>query len=313
MKRFYSVVFRLVMGTSAALIFQSASAQTDVDAIMIPKNYFCSGVMYSHSSWKDYWEGTFKRNNLNLGTVTTQIYGIMGNYGVSNKLNVLFSLPYVTTNASAGTLKGMKGVQDLSITAKYRPVKKEFGNSKLSVFALGGVSFPVTNYVADFLPLSIGMHSNNAWVRGMVDYQIHSFFITASGIYTRRSNINIDRTAFYTDQVHYTNEVKMPDMAGYNVRAGLRNRHWIAEAVIDHFVTLGGFDIRKNDMPFPSNKMIGTKAGVNFKYTFTSIRGLELTGGGNYVISGRNVGQGTTVDAGAFYIINLSKKKTTKS
>jgi hypothetical protein len=313
MKHFYLSVGRLMTCIiSCLLLFQSASAQTDMDAIMLPKNYFCSGAMYSHSSWKDYWEGTFKRSNLNLGTVTTQMVGIMGNYGISNKLNVLFNVPYVFTKASAGTLKGMNGIQDLSLTAKWMPLEKEVGKGTISLYALGGVSLPLTNYVADFLPLSIGMHSKDVFIRGMADYQLNNFFITVSGTYTRRSNINIDRTAYYTTEMHYTNEVKMPDMAGFNFRTGYRNSQWIAEAVIDNFTTLGGYDIRKNDMPFPSNKMNGTRAGVNFKYSFTSISGLELTGGGNYIIAGRNIGQSTTINAGVFYIIDLTKKKKTQ-
>jgi hypothetical protein len=267
--------------------------------------------MYTNSSWKNYWEGTFKRNNLNLGTVSTRMYGIMGNYGISNKLNVLFGLPYISTKASAGTLNGMKGIQDLSLTVKYLPVKVALGTGMLSVYALGGISVPMGNYVADFLPLSIGMHTKNAWVRAMIDYKVSNFFITASGIYTRRSNITIDRTAYFTSQMHYTNQVDMPDMTGYNVRAGLRNKQWIAEAVLDNFTTLGGFDIRKNDMPFPANRMNGTRAGVNLKYTFSSVRGLELTGGGNYIIAGRNIGQSTAINAGVFYIMDLTKKKKT--
>ena len=65
------------------------SAQTDIDAIMMEKNAFCVGPMYSYSSWKNYWEGTLKRKNLNLGKVSTQMYGVMGNYGITCKLNAL--------------------------------------------------------------------------------------------------------------------------------------------------------------------------------------------------------------------------------
>ena len=292
------------------LLANYAKAQTDADAIMIPKNNFCVGAMYSHSSWRDYWEGTFKRSNLNLGRVTTQMYGVMGNYGVTNKLNVLFGLPYVTTFASGGTLKGLKGVQDLSLSLKWMALHKAIGEGEISLFGLGGVALPVTNYVADFLPMSIGMHSKNIWLRGMADYQFSNFFVTASAIYTRRSNISIDRTAYYTTEMHYTNEVRMPDMASFNIRAGLRSRQWIAEVVVDRSKTLGGFDIRKNDMPFPSNKMNFTRAGINFKYTSHLVRGLELTGGSNYVISGRNVGQSFMLNGGAFYIMDFSKKKS---
>ena len=100
------------------------AAQTDMDAIMMEKNAFCVGPMYSYSSWKNYWEGTLKRDNLNLGKVSTQMFGLMGNYGITRKLNVLFSVPYVKTKASAGTLHGMEGIQDLSLFVKWRPFKK---------------------------------------------------------------------------------------------------------------------------------------------------------------------------------------------
>ena len=102
-----------------------ATAQTDMDAIMMEKNAFCVGPMYSYSSWKDYWEGTLKRENLNIGKVTTQMYSVMGNYGINRKLNALFSAPYVKTKASAGTLHGMDGIQDLSLFLKWRPFQKK--------------------------------------------------------------------------------------------------------------------------------------------------------------------------------------------
>ena len=54
------------------LSFIQLSAQTDMDAIMMTKNNFCTGLMYNSSNWTDYWEGTLKRNNENLGTVSTK-------------------------------------------------------------------------------------------------------------------------------------------------------------------------------------------------------------------------------------------------
>src|SRR4026209_2651728 len=108
-----SMAGRALLAGSCMFISFIVNAQTDMDAIMMEKNAFCVGPMYSYSSWKNYWEGTLKRENLNLGKVTTQMYGLMGNYGVTRKLNALFSVPYVRTKASAGTLQGMKGVQDL--------------------------------------------------------------------------------------------------------------------------------------------------------------------------------------------------------
>ena len=253
---------------TAFLCLQASSlfAQTDIDAIMMEKNAFCVGPMYSYSNWKNYWEGTLKRENLNLGKVSTQMFGLMGNYGICRKLNALFSAPYVKTKASAGTLHGLEGVQDLSLFLKWRPIQEKVGEGRLSFFAIGGVSFPLTNYVADFLPLSIGLRSKTAAARIMGDFEKNNLFITGSATYVLRDNIKIDRNAYYTTQMHYTNEVEMPDGANFNLRLGYRSFRLIAEAVVNNWTTLGGFDITRNNMPFPSNRMNATTVGVNVKY-----------------------------------------------
>jgi hypothetical protein len=285
------------------------SAQTDADAIMMTKNNFCTGFMYNSSSWTDYWEGTLKRNNDNIGKVSTNMYAVMGNYGVSDKLNILFGIPYVQTKASAGTLKGLKGLQDLSLWVKWNPIETKLGKGTVSVYGIGGVSFPTTNYVADFLPLSIGLHSTNLSLRGMVDYQVGNFFATASGTYVVRSNITIDRTSYYTTELHLTNEVSMPDAFNYQLRTGYRSGRMIAEAILNNWTTLGGFDITRNNMPFPSNKMNATTAGVNIKYNLKAVDGLSLIGGGSVTLAGRNMGQASSINAGVFYIFDFSPKK----
>lgn len=285
------------------------SAQTDMDAIMMSKNNFCTGLMYNHSAWSNYWEGTLKRNNDNLGTVSANMYAVMGNYGVSDKLNLLFGLPYVTTKASAGTLHGMKGLQDLSLWAKWMPVETKLGKGLFSVYGLGGISFPVSNYTPDFLPMSIGLHSTNLSLRAMLDYQVKNFFVTVSGTYVYRSNITIDRDSYYTTESHLTNEVFMPNMVNYQLRTGWRSGRMIAEAILNQSNTQGGFDITRNNMPFPSNRMNATTAGINIKYDIHAVDGLSLIGGGSVTLAGRNVGQASSINGGVFYILDFSKKE----
>ncbi|MFV5690956.1 hypothetical protein ACM55K_02900 [Flavobacterium sp. LT1R49] len=285
------------------------NAQTDIDGIMMSKNNFCVGAIYQYSSWDQYWEGSLKRENLNLGTVSTKSIGLMGNYGISDKLNAIFSVPYIETNASAGTMKGQKGIQDLSLTLKYMPLEKTVGQSTYSIYALGSFSTPLSDYPADYLPLSLGLKSKTASLRLMGDYQRGNFFATISGAYVKRANITIDRNAYLTDEIHYTNEVDMPDAISVNFRAGYRSNRLIAEFVIDNWVTQsGGFDITKNNMPFPSNTMNALKYGVNSKYTFKKIPELSLVGGYNYVVEGRNVGKSDTFYGGLFYVINFKKE-----
>lgn len=295
------------MGISAGVI-----AQTDEDGIMMPKNNFCGGVMYSHISWNNYWEGTFKRNNPNIGTVTTQMVGLMGTYGLTSKVNVQIGVPYVTAKASAGTLHSQHGIQDLSLWIKWQALKMSGHMGTLSVYLLGGGSLPLTNYIADYLPLSIGLHSKTLSGRLLIDYQERHFFATVSGTYTGRSDITIDRNSYYTTELHLTDKVDMPDMASFNFRTGYRSNNLVVEAVVSNMITLGGFDIRKNDMPFPSNKMNATMAGAHFRYDLPVVKHLSVNGGAAFTVAGRNVGQATMFDAGVYYILDFSPKKKQK-
>lgn len=284
-------------------------AQTDADALMIPKNYVCAAGVYTHSQWDHYWEGTFKRDAPNMGTVSSNAYMLGFVYGLSNKINVSVALPYVSTNASAGTLRGEHNLQDVSAYVKWLAVKHEIGKGSLSLHAILSGSIPASNYEADFLPLSIGLHSKNVALRGLLNYQVSQFFVAGAYQYVHRSNITIDRNSYYTTEMHYTNEVQMPDVSNYLISAGFRSLQFNAEATFTQVDTHGGFDIRKNDNPFPSNKMNSQIAGLILKYTFTKIPGLELTAGGNYVLKGRNVGQSRSFYGGIYYIFNTRKEK----
>ncbi len=308
MKKLY-ILFLLFAG-------QTFFAQTEIDGIMMDKKQLCTGFIYEYSSWSNYWEGTYYRENLNMGTVSTQKTAINANYGLSDKLNIIVSLPYVTTKASAGTMIGQKGMQDAALTVKYMPYEKSFKNNTLSFYVIGTYSFPTSNYVADYLPLSLGLHSKVGLLRLLGDYQFGSLFSTFSGAYAKRSNITIDRNTYYSDQMHYTNEVNLPDAITFNARFGYRTDRLIAEAVFDTWTTQkGGFDITTNNLPFPSNTMNMSKLGLNGKYNLKKISGLALIGGFNHVITGRNVGQTNSFYGGLFYIIDFTSKtkKTTNN
>ncbi len=292
-------------------MIQPAAAQTDIDGLMMEKKFFCAGPTAGYSSWKNYWEGTLKRDNGNMGRVSTTNFTLMGNYGITHRLNVLFGLPYIKTKASAGNMAGQKGVQDLSLLLKWVAYQKHIAGGDLKTFLIAGYSTPLSTYNADFLPLSIGLHSRNVTMRLMADYQRNHWFATASYTYIARSNVTIDRSTYYTTEMHYSNEVKMPDASQWNLRAGYRSETIIAEAIFNKWTTLGGFDIPRNGMPFVSNKMNATSIGLNIKYE-TPLDGLSVVANGSTTLGGRNVGQATGFNAGVFYIMDFRKKKKEK-
>jgi len=297
----------------ACTCLTKTNAQTDADGIMMGKNLYCLGVMGATSSWTNYWEGTLLRTNDNIGRVRTNMIGPMGSLGITKNLNLLFSLPYISTRASAGQLKGFNGMQDISVWAKYRALRIKKNSSSFSIFTIAGINTPTNNYVKDYLPLSIGLGSSNLTLRGMVDYQYKNWFATASGSMVMRSNIKIDRQVYYTTQMIYSNQVEMPNVSQFNVRTGFRNKEIVAEVVYDQWTTLGGFDITKNNMPFPSNKMNQSRIGFNGKYEPAKWKGLSLTSAVFMTTAGRNMGKSNAVQFGAFYILNVAKKNKQKN
>jgi hypothetical protein len=300
-------IFHLSTALVLSMVLSQAKSQTVDDAIMMGKKQWCNGLTYMHSSWNKYWEGTTKRDNKNLGTVTTQSLMLMSNYGITEKLNVLATIPYVWTDASAGTLHGMKGFQDIELAIKYEFYTTKVGKGKLSVIGVGAFSTPLTDYEKDFLPMSIGLGTTNLSGRLTADYQQGIFFTTISSAFVWRSDVTIDRTSYYTDQIHYTNQVDVPNQLNSNLFIGIRKPNLTVQAQLINMYTFGGFDIRKNDMPFVSNQMNMTSLGGHVKYFLPFIPNLEVIGGADFVIAGRNVGQSQTYTAGLYYILSLKK------
>ena len=293
------------------VISGAANAQTDMDAIMMNKHQFCNGFVYDYSSWDHYWEGKSKRINENIGTASTQAIMFMSNYGITDNLNVMATIPYIWTKVTGGTLHGMKGIQDLSLFVKWRPVIYSIDkNNKISLFVLGGFSTPLSDYVTDFLPMSIGLGSTNLISKGMIDYKWKRFTVTGSAAFIWRSNMKIKRTSYYDTELHLTNEVKMPNAAQYQLRTGYRGKYIIAEALLTNWTTLGGFDITRNNMPFMSNRMNATMIGASVKYTLKNFTNLSVLAGSNYTIAGRNMGQSKAYNVGAFYAFYVKKGET---
>ncbi len=304
MKRILSIAI-------ACLSVAGLHAQTPLytDGLMIPKKDLGLGAFYGHDQWSKYWEGSLKRENGNIGTVTTQSVTWMGSYGLTDKVTLIATLPYIWTKASGGTLHGMEGVQDLTVAAKYNFLNGNFGKSSLRFFGLLSLSAPMSNYVIDFQPLSIGLGSKNISYRLTGNYTLNQvWFATVSGAYTWRSNVYLDRPAYYTNgQFFSTNEVQMPNVVDFIVRMGYHKDVWRGELYYTQQNTLGGGDIRRQDMPMSSNQMNAIKAGGSIMYLSPHLKHIALRAWGNYAFAGRNVGQSTTFTLGAMYFIHFSK------
>ena len=94
---------------------------------MMEKNGFCVGPMFGYQQLEKLLGRNIKKRKSKSWNGFDQMFSVMGNYGITNKLNVLFSLPYVKTKASAGQLNGQEGLQDLSLWIKWKAYSKKVG------------------------------------------------------------------------------------------------------------------------------------------------------------------------------------------
>ena len=270
-----------------------AAAQMPDDGLMLSKHKASGAVVYASDRWDEYWEGTLKRSNGNIGTLTTTSVTFVGRYGITDRLGITAALPYIETEASKGTLHGLSGIQDLSVTLKYKlPTTK--ASDAFSAFLVGSAALPMSDYTPDFMPLSIGTGGGRASGRLTLSYQSPSvWFVNASGAYTWCSNVKLDRSAYYTNgHLYLTNEVEMPNVLDYSVNGGFARGNWRIPVALVQQRTLGGGDIRRQDMPFISNRMDFTRLEGNVMYALPA--NLMLRTGVGRVLAGRNVGQSTT-------------------
>jgi hypothetical protein len=286
------------------MLWQPAKAQTPTDALMMEKGQICFAAIYTHDTWDEYWEGTLKRTNGNIGTLTRQTVMPMVALGIVDRLNVIAALPWTKTEASGGQVRGAQGLQDWGLWVKGTPIDQEIGGGKLTLHAVAGVSGPASNYLPDFAPFSLGLGCVDASLRGILQYQTSSgIYVRGQGAFHLRGNCTIERDYYYTTQGFYTDEVDMPDAITYGAVAGiwLFNNSLKIEASYDGLKSLGGFDIRRQDAGFPSNKMIFTRVGGGLQYYLPFVKGLGVVASGGYILTGRNVGQSLMLNGGITY------------
>lgn len=276
-------------------------AQSMDDAIFMDRRVLCAGLLYTREQWSEYWEGTLRRDNGNIGTLTTQQGMLMGAYGLTNRINILASLPYVATKASQGVLASQSGRQDLSIGVKVNALSTPLTRAgTLHVIGVAAFTTPTSDYTPDFYPMSIGSQSRRVTGRGLLSWQGHKgLYVNASAAYTRRGNVTLARPAYYTNgQLYLSNEVQLPDVRETALTLGYQRRGLVVPVSLTQQRTLGGGDIRRQDMPFVSNRMNFTRLDARVQYTLPRLPGVILHAGAGRVLDGRNVGQSTSVLVG---------------
>jgi len=286
-------------------IITIAHAQTPLDGLMMPKGEICIALQYEQVTWDRYWEGSTIRVNQNIGTFTRQMGMPMIVGGITDKVNVILSLPYVKTAASAGQLTGVQGIQDLGISVKALFLEKSIGKGKLTGFSNLSYSTPASNYLSDYMPFSLGFGANELGIRAIGKYELDKGpYVRASYAYLKRGTTNAEREYYYANGSVYSSTMDVPDALQGQLTLGswLFNYRLRVEASLTTIRSTSGDDIRTYCMPLPTNKVDFDRVEGFAQYYFKNNgRGLGLIASYQQAISGRNMGQFSGYGLGITY------------
>jgi hypothetical protein len=297
MKNKYTLLFSLFMAGTASTV----AAQTPADALLMQKNEICIAFQYQHDTWDRYWEGTLLRDNQNIGTLTRQAAVPMFAYGLGSRLNVFGMLPHISTRPSGGQMAGVSGWQDLGLFAKYKLLDRKVGKGDVQAFFASGFSLPVSNYLSDYLPFSLGLGTLELTFRGIIKYELPiGIYARAGYAYLHRTTTEAERNYYFTDKGHYSAVMDVPGATNAELAFGawLIKRSVQVEAAGIQQICLTGDDIRRQNMPQPTNKMDFTGVSGRLRYFPSFVKGLSIMGGYTQMLQGRNVGKSTVISGG---------------
>lgn len=282
-------------------------AQTPSDAAMMKQGEICIAMMYENSWFDHYWEGTYLRTNGTIATVKRNMVMPMAAVGIFDKLNLLVSVPYIQTESTepnGGHFKGAKGIQDLGLALKAELVRKQLGAGRLFFLTTAGFSTPISNYLSDYRPYSIGFGAPEVSFRGILQYQLdNGIYARGALAYLWRGQTEAEREYYYNNGSYYTPWMDVPSAWNYNAVAGilLFNNTLKLEANYMGLASTSGDDIRPYNAAQPTNKVNADQVGLTAQYYFKKPKGLGLWAYGSQVVNGRNTGKSTQIGGAVTY------------
>lgn len=231
--------------------------------------------------------------------VSTTSFNVYGTYGLSNKLDVIFNVPFISSTGNGipevlsdlGFANSREGVQDLSAFLKYEFAKV----GDVSIQGSFGVTTPLGDYRADEGLQSIIAVGNRATTYNAIGL---AHYKNANGI-------------FVTGQVGYSlRSTVVPDAVLSQVKVGYAASRFYIDGYIGNQTSTSGVDILRNGFTgvFPATKVNYTRVGGSIYAPIDPNIGLSISGGG--IIDGRNVGKSYYATVGATY--NFTYRKLTK-
>lgn len=256
------------MKKTLLLLFLASSciafSQAPVDGFYKGKGHLDLGLSAGYEMSSKYFAGTDK---IALGRDIISA-SIFAGYGITDRLDVYASVPYVQINK-------VQGLQDGSLYLKFRAFEKDLEHARISISLAAGGLTNLTDYETEG-GSAIGQQAKTLDLRPILHYQCHSgLFFTAQGAYLLKSD-------------------PTPSAINAALKVGYAAPSYYLDVWYAYQTSDGGLNYRGDNPIGYSFTELGVdyhKAGLTFYKPFSN----KLGGFANasYVLSGRNISQGT--------------------
>ncbi|OEJ98992.1 hypothetical protein A8C32_07360 [Flavivirga aquatica] len=231
MSKKYKKIIAKVFFLVSAIVY----SQSPVSGFYAKKNELSIASGYSFKSYNKFYRGTTLSDNTpaNLGKITSSIVNLYGEYGISDWLSTVASVPYISIKSETGVdpiqnKNLVEGVQDLGVTLKAKAYEKTLkGASKLTLGASAGINIPISDYEASGV-LSIGNRATT------IDF-------IAIAHYTSPFNVFAELQTGYSDR--NSSDFEIPNAALHIVKIGYFNDWIYVHTKLGIQNSLSGLDI----------------------------------------------------------------------
>lgn len=290
MKTLLSSVWVLCMLGAVAL-----QAQSPVSTFFQGQGRFTAAVSYAYEQYDQVLLVPADINGVPVfNEVALNSVSIYGTVGLSDKWDLVVGLPYIQAEgqASEGVLKELgytntqKGIQDISLYAKYRPVSFDLGAANLAFMLGAGVQTPLGDYRVDQGLQSIIAIGNRA--------------TSLTGI--GGAHLQTQSGLFLSTQIGYSlRDDRVPDALIGEIKVGYAGSKFYADAWLAGQRSDGGTNILAEgfDGFFPATDVTYQRAGVQVFLPVAA--GFGISGGINTILNGRNIGDATGYSVGVVF------------
>jgi hypothetical protein len=224
-----------------------------------------------------------------------QLLNVFAEYGLSEKLDVLTTIPYVFTSTQSG-------LQDGGFYLKYRPIYKTLGPGDRLGFLLGsGISTPLSKYIPTAAG-ALGQRATTLPVRAIVQFESHLglFFNITGGYNWRLDKLKEEDIALIRQQRPDYAPENPPNYSTVLAKVGFPAANYYLDAWVEVQRTIGGSNYVPNMPDLPQAYGVDyTQIGGTAYYSESGKNGVLISGA--YILKGRNISRVLRITLGAVF------------